>query len=135
MHTDRLLRATLRLSLFFNLGAAALLVFPASPVARFAGFTVSTSPMHTGIAALMVAALGVAYGWLARQAVIDLPMLTLGASIKALAFFLLLALWLCDAGTMRIVLFSTVDLVFAAVWLDWARRNRAGPCRGASGTN
>lgn len=124
MKSDKLVRVTLGLSFFFNLGAAYLLIFAASPLAQFAGFTASTSPMHTSLSALMVGSLGIAYGWLSRQEVIDRPMLALGALIKGAAFLMFVVQWLFDAVTGRFVLFAVVDIVLAFIWLNWLMQTR-----------
>lgn len=120
-----MIRWTLRLSFVFNLGAAYMLVFPDNTLAQVAGFPVSTSPLHTALAALMVGALGVAYGWLSRQPVIDRPLLAFGALIKGSAFFMFVGQWLFDAVSTRLVLFATVDILLAIIWLNWLRGSKA----------
>lgn len=67
MDHEKLIRATLAASFLFNLVAAYMLAFPTSFLANFAGFTISSSPMHAALATLTVAALGLAYGWMALQ--------------------------------------------------------------------
>lgn len=126
MISEKLIRQTLRLSLVFNLGAACLLLSPDSALAQLAGFTASASPMHAWLSALMVAALGVAYGWLAQQPVIDRPLLAFGALVKGSAFLMFVALWLFAGLSGRSVLFATLDIVLASIWLSWLRLGAAG---------
>ena len=125
MISESLIRLTLRLSVVFNLGAAYLLVCPDNALGQLAGFAVSTSPIHTALASLMVAGLGLAYGWLAQQPVIDRPLLTFGALIKGSAFFIFVGQWLFDAAATRFVLFAAVDIVLAVIWLSWLRQRKA----------
>jgi len=122
--SESIIRITLRLSFVFNLIAAYLVAVPGSMLAQFAGFTLSSSAMHTGLAALMVAALGLAYGWMAQQPVINRPMLAFGGLVKASAFTLFVAQWFFDAVTGRFVLFAVVDIVLAIIWLSWLLKTR-----------
>jgi hypothetical protein len=128
MNYEKLIRATLAASFVFNLLAAYMLVFPASSLASLAGFTISTSPMHTALSALMVAALGGSYGWMALQENINIPMLTFGALTKGSAFMMFFVQWTFDAVTARLVLFAVVDIVLAWIWLNWViKRRRVRP--------
>ncbi|MBS0370487.1 MAG: hypothetical protein JSS57_14940 [Proteobacteria bacterium] len=122
MISEKLIRRSLLLSLVFNLVAACLLIFPGNALAQLAGFTASTSPLHTALAAQMVVALGLAYGWLARRPAIDRPLLGFGALVKGTAFLMFAGQWLFGALSGRFVLFASVDIVLALVWLSWLWR-------------
>lgn len=124
MISEQLIRHSLRLSVVFNLGAAWLLVFPDNALGQLAGFTASSSPLHTGVAALMVVSLGLAYGWLAQQPVIDRPLLAVGGLIKGAAYLLFVGQWLFGVLSGRLVLFATADIVLAILWLGWLYRTR-----------
>lgn len=121
---ENVIRITLRLSFVFNLVAAYMVAFPGTILAQFAGFSLSSSALHTGLAALMVAALGLAYGWMAQQPVINRPMLAFGGLVKGSAFTMFAIQWFFDAVTARFVLFAAADIVFAIIWLGWLVKTR-----------
>jgi len=122
--TDRLLRATLWLACPFNLLAAAVFAWPASPAGQLLGLPASVSPVYAVMVAMFVALFGCAYAWLARRPVIDRPLLALGAIGKTCAFVIALLLWLGGHVPGLLLAVALGALAFAALWFAWMR---AGP--------
>jgi hypothetical protein len=122
MLSEKSVRVSLGVTCAFNLAAAVLLVMTDNPLSRIAGITASDSTIHTALAALMVAAFGLAYGWMARAQTIDRPMIAFGALVKLGAFSLFAALATVGMVPASFALFAFPDLVFAMLWLMWLRQ-------------
>jgi hypothetical protein len=119
-----LIRATLWISAPMNLAVATLLAIPGSGPARLLGLRGPVDPVYAALSSWMVALFGLAYAWMARQAVFDRPLLCLGAVGKAGAFVGVAVLWLSDAASGTLVLAASADLALAALWLRWLAANR-----------
>src|ERR1044071_1989517 len=91
--TDRL-RPILWASAAFNVFGAYLLAFPAAPLGQLAGLPLDVPLPYRALAAAFVLEFGAAYAWLAVQPQPNRPLLVLGAAGKAIAFFLIFAIWL-----------------------------------------
>lgn len=122
MISERVVRASLWLSVPFNLGAAWVLAFPGTPLVRALGMSASADPVYRGLAALMVGFFGLAYAWLAMQPRIDQPLLWFGAIGKTGVFVLATMLFLSGAAPGATVVVASGDLAFAFVWFSWLRR-------------
>lgn len=122
MIPEKVVRVSLGATFIFNLAAAALLVWDDSPLSRLAGITPSHSVIHTALAAMMVAALGLAYGWLALRPRIDRVLLTFGGLIKGTAFVSFALLAVLGAVPVAFALFATPDILFALLWFVWLRQ-------------
>jgi len=124
MLSETTIRFSLWLACTFNLLAAVVFAFPSSAIGQQLGLPRSVSPLYASLVALFVALFGLAYGWLARRAVIDRPMLGLGSIGKFAAFTVAAALWLAGAIPSVVVLVAMGDLAFAALWFSWLRSER-----------
>jgi len=116
---DRLTRVTLGLSCPFNLVAAALLAAPDSAIGQLLGLPTPVPALYRGLTALLIAAFGLAYGWLALQPRLVRPFVAFGALGKAAVFALALALWLLGETPLGVPALAVGDLVFAVIWLRW----------------
>jgi hypothetical protein len=118
---DRFLRGALWVSVPFNLGAALLFVFPASPLGQLAGLPVPVPPIYGTLLAFFVALFGVAYAWLACQPTINRPLVAFAAIGKAGVFAILALFWLFGEAPGRGVLLATGDLILAGIFAWWLR--------------
>ena len=131
MNIDRLIRPVFWLSAVFNLGAAFLFAFPATPLGQWIGLPSPVPVVYSGLVALFVALFGGMYAWLAMQAVLPRPMVALAAIGKTLAFLLATILWFAGEVSGRLAQLSVGDLLLAAIYLRWlAVRNEIKPVLG-----
>ena len=125
MNWDRLMRLALWASVPANFAVALLFLCPDSALAQLAGLPQPPPhPLYGAMLALMVAAFGAAYAWLARQDVISRAFVLFATSGKSLAFAISLALWLTEQLSGRFALLMTGDLIFAAVFIGWLLNTR-----------
>jgi hypothetical protein len=103
----------------FNLGGALLFAFPTSPLGELAGLPGPVPPIYGALLAFFVALFGVAYAWLARQPIIDRPLVALAAVGKAGVFAVILVFWLFGEAPGRGVLVATGDVIFAGIFAWW----------------
>ena len=122
MISDKTVRVSLGATFVFNLAAAALLVLDDSPLSQIAGITPSHSAIHTALSAMMVAALGLAYGWLAFGPRIDRTLLAFGGLLKATAFTSFALLAVVGVVPAAFALFAFPDILFALLWFVWLRQ-------------
>src|SRR5262249_10180237 len=120
---DRLMRSALLASALFNASAALVFAFPSS-LGRLAGLPVPVPRVYTTLLAVFVLLFGVGYAWLARQAVIDRPLVALSALGKASVFAAILLFWILGDLPGRSALGAVGDLVFAAIFVSWLVRGR-----------
>ena len=120
---DRLMRGALIASAVMNTGAALIFAFPDS-LGQLAGLPAPVPHIYTTLLAVFVMLFGVAYAWLARQPVIDRPLVGFSALGKAAVFSTILVFWLLGDLTGRNVLAAIGDLVFAAIFTWWLVRGR-----------
>jgi len=110
----------------YNLGAAVLFAFPDSPLGQFAGLPAPVPVLDRVILALFVALFAGAYVWLARQKIIDRPLVGFAAIGKAAVFVTLILLWLLGDASWRGVVSAIGDAVLAGIFFSWLRRSRHG---------
>lgn len=113
-----LIRRALWATAVINVFGALGFLFPES-LGQNVGMPVPVSPFYTWYIALVVLIFAGVYTWLARQAVIDRPLLWVGAIGKAGFFAVCLASWVIGDLPARGVLLSSVDVVFAAIFVWW----------------
>ena len=118
---DRTLRISLWLAFLFNFVAAVTLARPASWLGQQLDLPAVVSPIYSLVAAYFVALFGVTYAWLARQSVIDRPLLGLSSIGKFGAFVIAVGLWLAHEVSSLVVVVTMGDLAFAAWWFVWLR--------------
>jgi len=118
-YSARSIRLTLWASVFFNLFAAALLAFPGSAVAQLLEMPADAPLLYRTISALAIGLFGLAYAWMALQHRPDRPLLAFSAIMKSSVFAAAATLWLMELLSVRLVLVTVVDLVFAVIWFWW----------------
>ncbi len=119
-----MMRSALWLSALLNLGAAALFAFPDSTVGQLAGLPRPVPGLYRAIVACFILLFGGAYAFLARQPVIDRPMVAMSAIGKTSVFLIILVFWLAGAAPGRGVLFAMSDLALAALFTRWLQTSR-----------
>lgn len=119
MTHERLVRATLLLSVPFNLLAAWGLGQPQSAIGQLMQLPTDVPAAYAALLAYLVLLFGLAYGWLALARPINRPLLLLGVSGKAGVFCIMLGLWLVGASPGMLVAVATGDLALAAIWGSW----------------
>jgi hypothetical protein len=122
MNRDKLLRRALWFSVFYNLGAACLFAFPASPPGRLAQMPAPVPPIYCALLAMFVVEFGGVYAWLALSKTINRPLLAVTAIGKACAFTIILVLWLAGAVP------ATGDAVLAGIFFWWLTHQEEMPC-------
>jgi hypothetical protein len=115
---DRLMRRALWTSVPYNLGGALVFAFPES-LGRLAGLPGPVPLVYAATLAFLVALFAGAYAWLARQPVIDRPLVAVLAIGKAGFFAVVLVCWLLGEAPAAGVAAATGDLVFAGVFAWW----------------
>ncbi len=115
------IRPALFTAALLNFSAALAFAFPASLGQPF-GLPIAP-PLYAALVALFVALFGASYAWLALQATINRPLLTLGAMGKASACVLFFALWLAGEASLLIMAGGLGDLALAALFFAWLRRS------------
>ena len=132
MNWDQLMRLALWASVPANIAVAALFLDPGSALGLGLGLPQPPPhPLYGAMLALMVAAFGIAYAWLARQDVISRAFIVFATAGKSGAFLISLVLWLTGQLSGRFALLMTGDLIFAAVFVGWLLNTRAATARGA----
>ncbi len=126
MTHDRVIRAALWSSVALNLLGVAVFL-PAAIGLSAALLPIPAPRFYAGQVGLTIALFCGVYAWLARQVVINRPLVVVGALGK-LGFFLLFVAY-CAVGDVPIgaVLQATPDLVLAIVFLWWAAAERGKP--------
>lgn len=115
-----LLRAALWTTAAANLAVAGLVLEPQSAFARLAGLPDEPVPaVFRVLLALFLVLFGATYAWLASRAVIDRPLLSLGAVGKTVAFVAVLGLWTMGLASARFMLLMVGDLLFATLFFAW----------------
>ncbi len=118
MTRDDLMRRALHATTFANIAASALFAFPDS-IGQLAGLPTPVPHLYSSFIALLVLLFGVTYGWLARQPVINRPLVAFSAAGKSTFFAVVLICWLLGEVPVLSVLFAAGDLVFAAIFVWW----------------
>jgi len=124
---DRLVRGALLVSAVFNLGAALVFAFPSS-LGWLAGLPMPVPRAYTTLLAVFVMLFGVAYAWLARQPIIDRPLVAFSALGKASVFSAILVFWILGDLPGRAALGAVGDVVFAVIFAGWLVRSRTASC-------
>jgi len=129
MARDRGIRIALWVAAGLNLIGIAAFLSPTAIGGMAGGLPEPGSPFYTTELALVLALFAGAYVWLARQAVIDRPLVALATLGRAGFFTLATAWWLLGELPGRTLLSLTPDPVLAAVfaWCLWATRGRSHP--------
>jgi hypothetical protein len=112
------MRGALLASAVFNLGGGLIFAFPDS-LGRVAGLPAPVPHVYTTLLAVFVILFGVAYAWLARQPIIDRPLVAISALGKTAVFTVILAFWIRGDLGGRNALAASGDLVFAAIFAWW----------------
>jgi len=112
------MRGALMASAIMNTGAALIFAFPES-LGQIAGLPTPVPRIYTTLLAVFVMLFGVAYGWLARQPVIDRPLVAFSALGKASVFTTILVFWILGDVSGRSVLAAIGDLIVAAIFAWW----------------
>jgi hypothetical protein len=118
MKRDRLMRATLHVTAVANLGAALLFAFPES-LGSLAGLPSPVPAVYGATLAALVALFGATYAWLARQPVIDRPLVVFSAAGKTAFVAVVLFCWLAGQVPFVLLLTASGDLVFAGIFVWW----------------
>lgn len=119
---EKAVRASLAATFVFNLGAALMLLLDNSALSLALGITPAGSAIHKTLAVMMVAALGLAYGWLFMRPQIDRALLGFGACIKAVAFVSFAVLAALGEVATSFALFAIPDIAFAVLWFLWLKQ-------------
>jgi len=129
MARDRGIRIALWVAAGLNLIGIAAFLSPTAIGGMAGGLPEPGSPFYTTELALVLALFAGAYVWLARQAVIDRPLVALATLGRAGFFTLATAWWLLGELPGRTLLSLTPDPVLAAVfaWWLWATRGPSHP--------
>jgi hypothetical protein len=117
------MRAALVASAVFNLIGALFFAFPSS-LGRLAGLPIPVPRPYTTLLAVFVMLFGVAYAWLARQPIIDRPLVAFSALGKASVFAAIFLFWILGDLPGRSALAAVGDLVFAMIFVSWLIRGR-----------
>jgi hypothetical protein len=120
---DRILRGALWASVPYNVLGAVSLAFPEA-LAGLAPLPPATPRFYAVQLALVVLLFAGVYAWLARSAVIDRPLLAVGALGKLAFFAGCAAFWLAGQADALVPLTATGDLALALVFLGWLRADR-----------
>ncbi len=123
MTHERLVRATLLLSVPFNLLAAWGLGQPQSAMGQLMQLPADVPAAYAALLAYLVLLFGLAYGWMGLARSINRPLLLLGVSGKAGVFFIMLGLWLVGASPGMLVAVASGDLALATIWGSWLLRS------------
>jgi len=115
---DRFMRGALIASAVMNIAAALIFAFPDS-LGQLAGLPAPVPHIYTTLLAVFVMLFGIAYAWLARQPIIDRPLVAFSALGKAAVFSTILAFWILGDLSSRSVLAAIGDLIFAAIFAWW----------------
>jgi len=131
MNRDGILRGALWASVPLNLGAGCLVAFPSSSFGQLVGLPSAVSPIYTTLLSFFILLFGGSYAWLARQPVIDRPLVALAAIGKAGVFVAIVGLWSAGEAPARGVLAGASDLALAAIFAWWllGHRHVGGPVR------
>src|SRR5262249_15888788 len=115
---DSFMRAALIASAVMNTGAALIFALPDS-LGQLAGLPRPVPHIYTTLLAVFVMVFGIAYGWLARQPIIDRPVVGFSALGKTAVFATILVFWILGDLSSRSVLAAIGDLIFAAIFAWW----------------
>ncbi len=118
--SERVLRATLYFSFFYNMFGAATFFLPAD-FGRSAGLPINVPFLHTAFLANNILLFGFVSLWLARQRKIDVPLLVVFGISKITFCAIMLISYL--KGEIALMGFwgSCVDLVMGLIFLQSAR--------------
>jgi hypothetical protein len=123
MSEDRVIRAALWASVALNLLGVAVFLPPA--LGQPSGMLPVMAPrFYAGQVGITIALFCGVYAWLARQPVIDRPLVVVGALGKLGFFLLFVAYWAAGDVPAGSVAQATPDLVLAAIFLWWAFARR-----------
>lgn len=123
MARDRVIRAALWSSVALNLLGVAVFL-PAALGLPSALLPIPAPRFYAGQVGLTIALFCGVYAWLARQAVINRPLVVVGALGKLGFFLLFVAYWAAGDVPLIAVMQATPDLVLAAAFLWWAAAGR-----------
>ena len=118
MQRDRFMRRTLNVTAIANLGAALMFAFPES-LGGLAGLPTPVPTVYSATLAVLVALFGATYAWLARQPVIDRPLVVFSALGKTSFVIVVLLCWLSGQVPFITLLTASGDLVFAGIFAWW----------------
>ena len=124
MTQEKLVRATLWLSLPFNLIAAYAVGCPNSAIGELLQLPGNVPAVYAYLLAYLIALFGLFYGFMGQQAEISRPLLFAGVVGKAGVFVILGCLWLSDQAAFPTFLITWGDLGFAAIWGSWLWQTR-----------
>ena len=119
LNRDKVMRAALWGSVPYNLGAAVVSAFPNSALAQLQGFPAPVHPIYGALLAVFALLFGGAYAWLAMQPAINRPLVFLSAAGKLAVFSVVVFFWLSSTVSWRLVLASSGDLLFGAIFCWW----------------
>lgn len=122
--SDRLVRITLWISVPFNLGVAAMLLFPASAPSALLGLPPVVPSIYAALGSLFVFMFGLAYAWMAMRPAIPRELLGFSAICKSSVFVMAVLLWSLFDGDLRVVIAAVGDLALAAIWARWLLATR-----------
>jgi hypothetical protein len=106
-----------------NTGAAIIFAFPDS-LGQVAGMPTPVPHIYTTLLAVFVMLFGIVYAWLARQPVIDRPLVAFSALGKTAVFTAILLFSILGDLPGRSALAAIGDLIFAAIFAWWLFRGR-----------
>ena len=118
MNRDQTMRLALRTSTFLNFGAALLFAFPSS-LGQLMGLPTPVASFYSVFLAFLIALFGATYGWLARQPVIDRPLVVFSSIGKTGFVVISFFCWLLGEVPLRTVVLANGDLAFVAIFVWW----------------
>jgi hypothetical protein len=120
-------RATLWLSVPFNLGAAYLFAAPGSALGRLVGMPPEAPVIYLGLTAWLVALFGFTYLWLVLQHELQRPLLAMLAIGKCGVFVVACGLATWANLEPRLVGLAAVDMALGFFWIIWLTRPAPTP--------
>lgn len=120
----KFIRTALWVAAFFNLGGMFVFAFPEMAIGPLVGLPTDVPVVYRAVTAVFILLFGGAYAWLARQPVIDRPLIGLSAIGKAGVFAAIFILWLFSAVSGWLVLLISGDLVFAILFVWWLNQTK-----------
>ncbi len=117
--TTAAVRASLWLSVPFNLLAAYAFAAPASELGSRIGLPAEVPRLYALVLAFLIAQFGCTYAWLALQAEPHRPLVAFSAIGKTGVFLIVLLLWIGGMANGTLALIACGDLLLALLWFRW----------------
>lgn len=115
---DALMRRALHATSVLNVGGALMFAFPDS-VGKLGGLPSGVPHLYSWFLGYMVLLFGATYAWMARQAVINRPLVVFSALGKSGFFAVASLCFLVGELPFLTLVTAAGDLVFAAIFVWW----------------